>query len=94
VDHDELTIFLFVLEHLALVTAGFVVLLVRMSRTRKTKREEEDRALHGDEQRQVADMRAEMTQMRELMADFLLDMEPERTVSQAEQLREGARVES
>ena len=94
-DHDEFTIFLFILEHLALVSVGFVVLMARMSRARKVKRQDETRSLHGDEQRQVADMRAEMTQMREMMADFLLDMESERAVrAPAEELSGDADVDA
>ena len=90
-DHDEFTIFLFILEHLALVSVGFVVLMARMSRARKEKRQDETRSLRGDEQRQVADMRAEMTQMREMMADLLLDMESRRDVHvPAERLDGGA----
>ncbi len=72
-DHDEFTIFLFILEHLALVGIGFSVLIGRMLRVRKERRDEDVVALRGGDRQQLADMREEMTQLREMMADLLID---------------------
>ena len=72
---------LFLLENMALGAVALIVLTARLWRDRRDKRleEEQNRSLHAnDQQRQISDMRDEMTQMREMMADFLLDMRPQR----------------
>lgn len=77
---EEALAIMFIFENIAFVGIGFVVLMVRMLRDRKEKRreEEQNRALDTGAQQQIADMRDEMTQMREMMADFLLDMHASR----------------
>jgi hypothetical protein len=74
---EEFLAVMFLLENMTFVTVGFIVLMVRLWRGRQEKRleEEQNRSLNvDDQQRQISDMRDEMTQMREMMADFLLDM--------------------
>ena len=78
---EEFLAVMFLLENMTFVTVGFIVLMVRLWRGRQEKRleEEQSRSLNADDQqRQISDMRDEMTQMREMMADFLLDMRPQR----------------
>ncbi len=72
--------------------AGFAALMARALRGRSTPRRE---SLQGeDPQRQIADMRDEMTQMRDMMADLLPDMHDARGASTpAEQLSEGTGVD-
>ena len=95
---EEFLAVMFLLENMTFVTVGFIVLMVRLWRGRQEKRleEEQSRSLNADDQqRQISDMRDEMTQMREMMADFLLDMRPQRRPTTSapasrERLSEGA----
>jgi len=86
-DHDEFTIFLFILEHLALVGIGFSVLIGRLLRTRKERRDEMNSALRATDRQQVAEMREEMTQLREMMADLLIDRHDRQTEAVAAEQR-------
>ena len=98
---EEFLAVMFLLENMTFVTVGFIVLMVRLWRGRQEKRleEEQSRSLNADDQqRQISDMRDEMTQMREMMADFLLDMHSERrptthAPASQERLGEGAVVD-
>ncbi len=93
---EEALAAMFILENLALVGVSGIVLTVRMLRERREKREaaEQNRALDADGKQQIADMREEMTQMREMMADFLLDMQTDRRPPiTRETLGEGSNVE-
>ncbi len=84
---------MFLLENTLFILGGFTVLMVRMLRKRAEKRleEEESRSLSADGQQQIANMQGEITQMREMMADFLLEMHAERGVSSpGEPLGKGA----
>ncbi|MAF09644.1 hypothetical protein CMK11_04265 [Candidatus Poribacteria bacterium] len=96
---EEFLAVMFLLENMTFVTVGFIVLMVRLWRGRQEKRleEEQSRSLNADDQqRQISDMRDEMTQMREMMADFLLDMHSERrpaTPASQERLGEGTDVD-
>jgi len=80
---EEFLAVLFLLENTLFVLGGFTVLMVRLLRKRAEKRQEEESrtSLADDQQQQITDMRDEMTQMREMMADFLLDMHAERNVT-------------
>jgi hypothetical protein len=84
---------MFLLENALFIAGGFTVLMVRLLRKRAEKKleEEESRVLSADGQQQIAEMKGEITQMREMMADFLLDMHAERNVSApSEPLKKGA----
>ncbi len=89
---------LFLLENMTFGAVALIVLTARLWRDRADRRreEEQNRSLNADDQqRQISDMRDEMTQMREMMADFLLDMRPQRRPTTSapasrERLSEGA----
>ena len=71
---------LFILENMAFVGIGVFVLVGRALRGRKERRQdaEQTRAVDASGQHQVADLREEMTQMREMMADIVLTLDQDR----------------
>ncbi|MBT5532678.1 hypothetical protein HOK31_06420 [Candidatus Poribacteria bacterium] len=76
---EDLLAVLFIFENMTLVGAGLVLLTVHLLRARKERRVKEDGSVSGgDSQGEIADMRADLTQMREMMADVLRDTGPSR----------------
>ena len=77
---EEFLAVLFILENITFVGVGFFILMTRLRRDRKEKRREEEAgALGGSEAREEsAGVRDEIAQLREMMADILLDAHPVR----------------
>ncbi len=72
---DEALLLVFILEHLVVGGIVAIVILTRWARERRERADEGDAvAQAADAQRQIASVHDEMTQMREMMAELLLDM--------------------
>ncbi len=72
---DEALLFFFLIEHIGFATVAFGLFLARLHTSRRAKQEETSAALQAAQgENQIADVRTEMAQMREMMAELLLDM--------------------